>query len=86
LSNENEYSTVSKSTELTAKYVTATELNVRIGPSTNDTIITTINKGELVWVLETVDAVWVKIAFSKYDFSTLTSKTITGYVSSNYLN
>ena len=78
--------TIAEITTPMAFYVTASELNVRTGPSTKNTIITTVKNGELVWVIEVVNAEWVKITTSYYDISSGILQKFTGYVSRDYLS
>ena len=67
----------SSSTEssTTTKYVNATSLNVRSGPSTSSSIIGQLSNGEKVEVISTSDG-WSKIKYNGQ----------TGYVSSKYLS
>lgn len=64
----------SKTTETTAK-VTGSAVNMRCGAGTKYAVVTTLVKGTKVKVLNTSNAKWWKVQYSKY----------VGYMSSNYL-
>ena len=66
---------VSKTASTITKYVTASSLNVRSGPSTSSSILGSLSKGTSVQVISESNG-WAKI---KYNGST-------GYVSSKYLS
>ena len=68
-------SSAPQSSTTTIKYVNASSLNVRSGPSTNNSVIGKLSSGDKVEVISTSNG-WSKI---KYDGKT-------GYVSSKYLS
>lgn len=61
--------------QIVTKYVSA-NLNLRSGPSTNYSVITTIPKGTSVKISDDCDCAWVPIEWNGY----------TGYVSSKYIS
>jgi len=61
-------------------------LNVRSGPSTEYSIITTLSYGESVKAIETDNPSWKRIMFRLFEPNSSTYKYVTGYLSSLYLS
>jgi hypothetical protein len=61
-------------------YVNSSTLNVRTGPSSNSSVITTLKKGDIVEIIEIVNSNWSKIEFSYYDSYSKTRSNLMGYV------
>ena len=64
-------------------FVHTSKLNVRSGPSTQYSIITTLGYGSLVSVIEEINYEWSKISISYFDEYSL--KTRVGYVCNKYI-
>ena len=67
-------------------YVTAKSLNVRSGPSTNYSVISSLSYANNVKVVESYSNGWKKIQYSYLDWHSYSYKTKTGYVSGSYLS
>lgn len=66
----------SSSTYGTTYYVSSNSLNVRSGPSTNYSVLTSLSYGDYVQVLETTNSSWTKVK----------ANSTIGYVYSSYLS
>jgi len=79
-------SSYSGSSSYSNYYVTVNSLNVRSGPSTNDSVIGSLSYANDVKVIETYTNGWNKIQYSYLDVETYSYETKIGYVSGNYLS
>lgn len=77
------YNTYSNSTSY---YVTSNKLNVRSGPSTSNSILTTLDFQDKIDVISTYDYPWYKIKVSYYDNEDYSYKTAYGYIHSSYIS
>jgi uncharacterized protein YraI len=59
---------------------------VRSGPSTNYSVLTTLNYGDNIEVLENYNDSWKKVKVSYFDYSSYTTKSETGYVYSSFIS
>lgn len=67
-------------------YVKSNNLNIRSGPSTNCSVLTSLSYGDDVDVLEFTNTNWKKVKFSYYDINSQTTRSTIGYVYSSYLS
>ena len=67
-------------------YVNSNSLNVRSGPSTNYSILTSLGYGDDVEVLESTNENWKKVKISYFDNNSYSTKSTIGYVYSSYLS
>ncbi|GGA81753.1 SH3 domain-containing protein [Puia dinghuensis] len=79
----NTYGAYLNTTEAT---VSAEKLNVRFGPGSSSLIITTLNYGDVVYILNRSLAPWYYVQFSYYDPNLQYYKTTSGYLHSSYLS
>jgi uncharacterized protein YgiM (DUF1202 family) len=73
------------STYLKNYYVNSTTLNVRKGPSTDYSVMTTLNYGDNIEVVEDANANWKKVKITYVDNQTSTLKSDYGYVHGDFV-
>ena len=78
----NYFNSVSYSTHI----VTVNSLNVRSGPSKNNSVIGSLSYADNVEVVDSYSNGWVKINYTQYNLGTFSKKTETGYVFGTYVS
>jgi len=66
-------------------YVSSNSLNVRSGPSTKYSVITSLGYGENLEVIESINQNWKKVRVSYYDLDSYSTKSKIGYVYSSHI-
>lgn len=84
--NATSVNTSEASKKMSAAYVTSATLKVRASASTKGAVITTLNKGDKVEIIETVNSNWTKVRVTYFDSYSKSANTTSGYVYSQYIS